>query len=97
MTKLIVTPIDMAAPGSFVQRKAILHAIASLRRARDSNDVAEMVAVFDVIEGLMRDHLETDDGTTVDEALAMCSAKEFDALFSGLISGETIPNPSGAR
>ena len=96
MTKLIVTPIDMAARGSFAQRKAVLHAVADLRRARESGDVAEMVAVFDAIEGVVRDHLETDDETTVDEALAMCSANEFDALFSGLISGETIPNSSDA-
>ena len=96
MTKLIITPIDMAARGSFAQRKAMLHAIADLRRAREANDVAEMVAVFDAIEGLVRDHLETDDGTTIDDALAMCSANEFDALFSGLINGETIPNASDA-
>ena len=96
MTKLIVTPIDMAAPRSFAQRKSILHAIADLRRARESENVEEMVAVFDALEGVVRDHLETDDETTVDEALAMCSANEFDALFSGLISGETIPNPSDA-
>ena len=96
MTKLIITPIDMAARGSFAERKAMLRAAAGLEHTRGAGGIAQIAAAFDAIEELVRGHLETDDGTTVDEALAMCSADEFDALFSGLIGKETVPNPSGA-
>jgi len=96
MTKLIVTPIDMSAPGSFAQRKAMLHAARDVEEARKSNDIGQMTAAFDAIEALVRSHLETDDGTPVEEALAMCSADDFDALFAGLMQRETVPNRSGA-
>ena len=96
MTKLIVTPIDMAARGSFGQRKRLLKAINAVDVARETKAVDLMVAAFDAIEVLVRGNLATDDGTPIEDALEMCSANEFDALISGLINAETVPNPTSA-
>jgi len=96
MTKLIVTPIDMSAPGSFALRKKVFRALAALEEGRDSGSVVRMMAAMEAVEAMLRDHLETDDDTTVEEALEMCSAEEFDALISGLFGRETVPNPKSA-
>jgi hypothetical protein len=96
VTKLIVTPINMSAPGSFGQRKRLLQAMADLEQARETKSVVQMVGAFESIEALVRGHLETDDGTTVTEALEMCSANEFDNLIQGLVASETVPNPTSA-
>lgn len=96
MTQLIVTPIDMSAPGSFVQRKKLLQAAHALQEAQKTGDIDAMLRGYELIEGLVREHLETDDGTSVEDALEMCSANDFDALIGALVTGETVPNPSSA-
>lgn len=97
MTKLIVTPINMGAPGSFKQRKRLLRAMAAVEQARQDEGVTQLVTALEAIEALVCDHLETDDGTPVADALEMCSADDFDALLGGLLSDtETVPNPKSA-
>lgn len=92
MTKLIVTPIDMAAPGSYAERKKLLRAAAQIQQAQKSNSIADMVDALDALEALIKPHLQTDDGSPVAEALEQLSANEFDNLIGALVGGETIPN-----
>jgi len=97
MTKLIVTPIDMAAPGSYRERQKLLRAFAALQDAPKAANVTTMLAAFDQFEALIAAHAETDDGTSVAEALDGASANDFDQLLGALLSKqETVPNPSGA-
>ena len=96
MTKLIVTPIDMAAPGSYAQRKRLIRAIAKLQDAQEKQRVADLADGLDTLEALVTAHLETDDGTPVGEALEQLSANEFDNLLGALVTTETVPNPKSA-
>ena len=97
MTKLIVTPIDMGAPGSFKARKRLLRALSTFSRASADGETNALIDALDTLEVLVCEYLETDDGTSVADALEMCSADDFDALVGGLINGqETIPNASSA-
>ena len=93
MTKLIVTPIDMSAAGSYVQRKRLIRALAHLQDAQEKQRAVEMVGAFDDLEALVTAHLETDDGTPVGEALEQLSANEFDQMVGALVGAETVPNP----
>ena len=97
MTKLIVTPIDMTARGSFRERQRLLRAYAAMQSATGSADVTGLAQAFEDFETLVTQHAATDDGSTVAEALELASANEFDQLLSALLAkAETVPNPSGA-
>ena len=96
MTTLIITPIDMRAPGSFSKRKRILRAYADMQEGVKSNDIVALVAAYEKIEKLVVDNLSTDDGTSVADALELASAAQFDAFIQGLLGGETIPNVKSA-
>jgi ABC-type branched-subunit amino acid transport system substrate-binding protein len=92
MTKLIVTPIDMAARGSYRERQKLLRAYAALQESQKATDISAMAAAFDAFEVLIAAHAQTDDGSTVAEALEMASANDFDLLLGALLGrGETIP------
>jgi hypothetical protein len=97
MTKLIVTPIDMAAPGSYRERQKVLRAYAAIQATEKTADVAGAVSALDTLEALITAHAETDDGSTVSEALETASAADFDRLIVALLGKqETVPNSSGA-
>jgi hypothetical protein len=96
MTQLIVTPIDMSAKGSFKLRKRLLTAYADMQEAIKSNDIRALTAAYDTIEAMVRDRLETDDGTPVADALEEASAEQFDQLMGGLLGEPTIPNARSA-
>lgn len=96
MTQLIVTPIDMSAPGSYRQRSKLMQAYRALQSAQKTGDTDALIRGYELIEGIVCSHLETDDGTSVEDALDMCSAEDFDEMIKGLIIGETVPNPSSA-
>ncbi len=97
MSKIIVTPIDMAAPGSYGQRKRVLRAFGALQDAQESGDVRQIVKAFDALEAVVIEHAETDDGAPIGEALEQASAEDFDALLGAIIgTSETVPNPSSA-
>ena len=93
MTKLIVTPIDMAAAGSYAQRKRLIRALARLQDAQEKQRAMEMVGAFEDLEWLVTAHLETDDGTPVPDALEELSANDFDQMVGALVNAETVPNP----
>ena len=96
MTQLIVTPIDMSARGSFKLRKKLLTAYADMQEAIKANDIRALTAAYDTIEAMVRDRLETDDGTPVADALEEASAEQFDQLMGGLLGEPTIPNARSA-
>lgn len=96
MTKIIVTPIDMSAPGSYRARKELLRAYAALQDAQKDTDINKMMVAFDALEALVCEHAETDDGSTIAQALEEASAEDFDTLVGALLTGETVPNASSA-
>lgn len=92
MTKIIVTPIDMSAPGSHAARKRALRTYAELQEAQSGNNLRALNDALDAVEALIAEHAETDDGTTLQDAFAGASADDFDALVFAIIGGETVPN-----
>ena len=97
MTKLLVTPIDMAAKGSYRERQRLLHAYGALQESQKHTDIGEMSRAFDAFEALISAHATTDDGSTVAEALEQASANDFDLLLGALLGrGETIPPVNSA-
>ena len=97
MTKLIVTPIDMTARGSYRERQRLLRAYSAMQESQKMSDVAGLTSAFDEFERLVSAHATTDDGSTVGEALEMASANEFDLLLGALLGrAETIPPVSSA-
>jgi len=93
MTQLIVTPIDMAAKGSFAKRKRLLRAYADMQAAVKDNDIGVLTAAYESIEAMVVTQLTTDDGTPVAIALEDASAEQFDQLMGGLLGEPTVPNP----
>ncbi len=96
MTKLIVTPIDMGAPGSYRQRQQFMRVLASIQDAGEGKDGASIVKAMLALDDLVVAHLATDDGTPVEEVLGELSANEFDQLLAGILGQPTVPNPSSA-
>ena len=97
MTKLIVTPIDMTAPGSFRERKRIWKLFSAITNAQKAGDVGALTDAFDDLEAMITKHTTTDDGSTIAEALDLASAEEFDLLMGALLGQkETVPNPKSA-
>ena len=97
MTKLIVTPIDPTAPGSYRQRKKLLEVARKLDSVRDSGaDWRDVIAVYDAIESLIIPRLRTDDGTAVEDALDLLSAEQFDELLGKVSVGADAVPPANA-
>lgn len=97
MTKLIVTPIDPTAPGSYRQRKNLLGIARKLDSVRDGGaDWRDVVAVYDAIEALIIPRLCTDDGTPVEDALDLLSAEQFDELLGKVSVGADVVPPASA-
>ncbi|NIV36806.1 MAG: hypothetical protein GWN58_47435 [Anaerolineae bacterium] len=91
MTQLIVTPIDMSAPGSFRQRSRLMRAIAMMR---DNKDGAAVAAAYIAVEDLVLERLETDDGTPVEDVLDRLSADDFDELLQTMAGENAVPTES---
>jgi hypothetical protein len=96
MTKLIVTPIDMAAPGSYRERQKVLRLLGAVQELKSGADLASFAEALDELEAVVVRHAETDDGTPVAEALEMATASDFDQLVIALLGGATVPNASSA-
>ncbi len=97
MTKLTITPIDMAAKGSYRERQRVWKLYSAIQTAQKEVDIGALDAAFAGLEELVARHAVTDDGTSISEALDELSAEEFDALMGALLGrGETVPNPSSA-
>lgn len=94
MTKLIVRPIVLSAPGSYRDRQTFMKAMRTLTELRESEDPMAVVNAYDQIEQLVIPRLKTDDGSPVEKALDKLSAQEFDALLSAVTfegGKETVP------
>lgn len=93
MTKLVVTPIDINAPGSYRQRKKFLGLISRLATVKDQKP-DDVLAILDETDALIRSHLKTDDDTPVEELLDQLSAKDFDQLLSAIAfeGADTVPS-----
>jgi hypothetical protein len=71
----------MSAPGSFRERMQVLRALAAIRK--EEVDWVEGQLMLDEI---LLDRLETDDGTDLDDALDKLSANDANELLSGLLA-----------
>ncbi|MBI2934669.1 MAG: hypothetical protein HYY29_03760 [Chloroflexi bacterium] len=94
MTKLFVRAIDPAQPGSYRDRARLFAIVEKLEAAKASSDPYLTAQAFRLIDEALMPRLSTDDGTAVEDALDMLSAREFDGLLSGLMSAsseDTVP------
>jgi hypothetical protein len=82
LTKLIVSPIDLAAPGSYRERKRFLRLLKRLRA--NEPDAEGVLGALEEVDALISSRLRTDDGTSVEDALDLLSAQQFDALLSAI-------------
>ena len=81
MTELRVRPIDLDAPGSFRERMKVLRVLAAIRK--EEVDWVEGQLMLDEV---LVDRLETDDGTDLEAALDLLSAADANALLAGLLA-----------
>ena len=92
MTRLIVQPIDPAAPGSWRQRSQMFAAIRLVTDVQESGSVSDTLVAYSALEALLIPRLRTDDGTPVEAVLDQLSANEFDAMLESVASIEpTVP------
>ena len=71
----------MGAPGSFRERMKVLRALTAIR-----NEEVDWVEGQLMLDEILLDRLETDDGTDVDAALDKLSANDANELLSGLLA-----------
>lgn len=98
MTNIIIKPIDFDEPGSYLKRRRILQAMDKLANASDSEKggIAAISAYLE-LDDLIREHMKgTDDGTPLEEAIAMLTVNDFDQLLGGLLGGSPVPTESDA-
>jgi len=86
MTKLIVTPVDPDAPGSFRQFQRLAKAMA---QAEEENAALAFLSVSDIV----LENCKTDDGTPVEDVLDELSLNQFMELLQGL-SESSVPTES---
>jgi len=96
MTKLIVTPIDPKAKGSYRQRSELLQLVARMQEAQRGQDGIGALALMTEMEAFVLKHLTTDDGSPVEPLLDELSADDFDALLGGILGEPTVPNSNSA-
>ena len=84
MTKLIVTPIDPNAPGSWRQRNEFFRLGRSIKAARDANDNIGLAAAMADFADYLQSRLRTDDSSPVDEILDRMSINEVEELMKAL-------------
>ncbi len=94
MVRLIVTPIDPAAPGSWRLRKRFRQIQARLHKAQRTNDPVELAEVLDEAEDFVVGRLQTEDGSDLQAALDQLSANDFDSLLSAAGGQLSVPPAS---
>jgi hypothetical protein len=100
MTKIIVTPIDNSAPGSYRERRRLLRAFVAVTKPADvvsGAQLADLLEAREQLDNLIIARAKTDDGTPLAEALEEISADDFIALYTAIMSGETVPNQSASE
>lgn len=96
MTRLILTPLDPNAPGSFRERLALYELIGELDRSTKARDMAAQAGAYGRLVGVIVKRLHTDDGTDVQAALDELSASDFDALLLGATAESSVPLASAS-
>ena len=95
MATLIVKPIDLAAPGSYRERKRFMRVIAQLQDAQASRQSAEVLRLMQEVDEMLVPRLKTPDGSSVEEALDGLSANDFDRLLSAIAFENSVGEASG--
>ena len=95
MTKIIITPFDLTAPGSYRRWKTQVERIGKLADIANIPP-AEVVSILEGIEQDIIEYGETDDGTPVRDVLNDISMEEYQALARATLGQETVPNASSA-
>ncbi len=96
MTKLIVTPIDPAAPGSWRKRNEFYRLARRFKAAQTDGDNTEVAVAMADFNDYLISRLKTDDGTPIDELLDRLSANEFDELMGALATEADAVPPTSA-
>lgn len=97
MTKLIVTPIDYSAPGSYILRRRVLRAGKMINDAfaKDPPDGMAAIDAAVQIDDIVLDRVRTGDGSPLEDALDEISADDFDALLGALLTA-VVPTKSAS-
>ncbi len=97
MTKLILSPWDPAAPGSYMQRLRMF-ALVEDRDEPGEVTMRETAVRMRMIHEALLTRLRTDDDTPVEAALKLISADDYDALIGGMwaVVNDTVPLASTA-
>jgi len=95
VTKIIITPFDLTAPGSYRRWKTQVERIGKLADIANVPP-AEVVAILEGIERDIIEYGETEDGTPVADALNDISMEQYQALARATLGQETVPNVSDA-
>jgi hypothetical protein len=99
MTKLIVTPIDLSAPGSFKARRDFMNLARQLEELKKSEQEGKwqaILATYDSLESFLLPRLRTDDDVSVEDVLSQISADEFDELIGKVSFGDEAVPPESA-
>lgn len=97
MTRLIVRPLDPTAPGSYLERQRLLGAVLRIKKAVEKGDLLDAIEAQTEAEAALVSHLVTDDGSPIEDVLSQLSANQFDELFQGLVSGNSVGEVSGGN
>lgn len=85
--RLIVTPIDPDAPGSFALRRRMRRFIHETQTLDPEKDIVRILDIMDELESFVLDGCTTSDGSPVEDAIAQLSENEFQRLVTGRIGG----------
>ena len=68
-----------------------MRAIAMMK---DTDDGAAVASAYVMVEDLVLERLETDDGSPVEDALDQLSADEFDMVLQSIAGESSVPTKS---
>jgi hypothetical protein len=89
--RLIVTPIDPDAPGSFALTRRMRRLMQQVQAADPQKDSQRLLELNDELEQFVIEGCHTSDGSPVEDALAQLSMNEFNRLIAGRITGGGVP------
>ena len=89
-----VRPLDTAAEGSYLKRKAIFALMARMARGEDAetaSQAADALEAYIEAESLVAEHIDLPEGRSLDEVLALLSGDQFDELLGAILGKAKAP------
>ena len=92
--RLLVTPIDPDAPGSFALRRRMRRFITETQTLDPEKDIVRLLQVMDELEAFVLEGSTTSDGSPVEDAIAQLSETDFQRLVTARIGGGAPLSPT---